>query len=104
MAPSILEYPSGCGRRLLPVLIDRIAQIDPEKPYISLARTSNPQEGFKDITFGVFARAINRCSWWIEANLGRGLEFPTIFTYLEPQDLRHTILVLAAHKTGYKVS
>lgn len=104
MAPSILEYPEGCGRRLLPALIDQIAQTDPEKPFISLARTSDPQEGFRGIAFGVFARAINRCAWWIEGNLGRGLDFLTIFTYLGPQDLRHAILVLATHKTGYKVS
>ena len=104
MASSILEYPQGCGRRLLPVLVDELAETDPKKPFISLARTSDTREGFKNITFGVFARAINRCAWWIEGNLGRGLDFPTIFTYLGPQDLRHAILVLAAHKTGYKVS
>lgn len=97
------EYPQGCGRRILPVLIDRIAETDPEKPFISIARTSDPQDGFMDITFGVFARAIDRCSWWIEENIGRGLDFQTLFSYLEPQDPRHAILVLAANKTGYKV-
>lgn len=100
----MLEYPQGCGRRLLPVLIDQIAEVDPEKPFISLARTSDPQQGFRDITFGVLARAVNRCSWWIEENIGRGRGFPTIFTYLGRQDLRHAILVLATQKTGYKVS
>lgn len=107
-APALMDKPAseslqGCGRRLLPVLIDEIAKASPEKPFISIARTSDPQDGFQDIGFGTFARAIDRCSWWIEDNLGRSTDFETLFTYLPAQDLRHAILVLAAIKTGYKV-
>ena len=100
----ILNIPDDCGHRLVPAIVDDIAARQPQKPFISLAKTSNPRDGFEDITYHAFARAIDRCAWWLEENLGRSSTFQTLFTYLEPQDLRHGILVLAAIKTGYKVS
>ena len=104
MKASFVDYPPLCGQRLLPSLVDDIALSDPQKPYISIALTANPVDGFTDVSFGTFARAVNRCSWWIEENLGQSHDFDTIFTYLPDHDLRHAILVLAAIKTGYKVS
>ena len=97
------EVPRDCGRRLLPVVVDEIAEKEPRKTFISMGRSADPKDKFKDITFQAFARAINRCAWWIEENLGRGSDFQTLFTYLDPQDIRHAILVFAAIKTGYKV-
>ena len=103
MDHSVMQCPLDCGRRLLPALIDSIARSDPERPFISLGLTSQPSDGFRDISFSAFTRAIDRCSRWLEEALGRGKNFPTLFTYLEPYDLRHAILVLAANKTGFKV-
>ena len=98
------SIPNDCGRRLVPGVVDDIAAKYPNKPFISLAKTADPADGFEDITYHTFARAVDRCAWWIEKSLGRSSTFQTLFTYLEPQDLRHGILVLAAIKTGYKVS
>ena len=100
----VSSIPDDCGHRLVPTVVDDIAAALPQKPFISLANTANPKDGFKDITYDAFARAVDRSAWWIEQNLGRSSTFETLFTYLEPQDLRHGILVLAAIKTGYKVS
>ena len=97
MAESTPDY----GQRLLPSLIDEIAHQDPERPYVSIPRTTNPQDGYRDISFSSFARSINRCSWWIEEQIGRGWNFETI-AYMGPQDLIYAILVLSSIKTGYK--
>ena len=90
------------GRRLLPSLVDEIAAECPDRPFASIPNTIKPEDGFQNINFGALARAINRCSWWIEALVGKGNGFPTI-AYMGPQDVLYLILVLACIKTGYKV-
>ncbi|KAI0008847.1 hypothetical protein F4779DRAFT_418501 [Xylariaceae sp. FL0662B] len=95
--------PEETGRRLLPTLVEEIAQSDPHRVLYSVANTRDPSEGFRDISARDFSRAVDRCSWYIENNLGRAQEnFPTL-TYMGPQDVVYAILVLAAVKTGYKV-
>ncbi|KAI5918368.1 hypothetical protein F4810DRAFT_704251 [Camillea tinctor] len=88
--------------RLLPSLVDEIAQTDPHRVLYSVAKTQNPEDGSEDIGAKTFAQAVDRCAWHIEEHLGRGQGFPTL-TYLGPQDLVYGILVLACAKTGYKL-
>lgn len=95
--------PQHCGERLIPVLIDQLAQTQPNKTFISVCRSSDAQAGFDDIGFSTLARAIDKCAWWIEQNLGRSSTFETLYTQLDPHDLRHPILVVACIKLGYKV-
>ena len=90
------------GRRLLPALVDEIATIDPERTFVHIPRSTRAQDGFQDISYRAFARAVDNCSWWIEQNLGRARGFPTI-AYMGPQDIRYLVLILACNKTGYKV-
>lgn len=90
------------GERLLPSVVDELAQSTPERVLYSLAKTKNPADGFEDITALNFAKAVDCLSWYIEENLGRGHSFPTL-TYMGPQDLLYGILVLASIKTGYKL-
>ncbi|KAI2640771.1 hypothetical protein GGS26DRAFT_539733 [Hypomontagnella submonticulosa] len=90
------------GERLLPSLLDEIAQSDPHRVLYSVSKTKNPAEGFEDIDAQTFARAVNRASWYIDRKLGRGHGFPTL-TYMGPQDLVYGILVLACIKAGYKL-
>lgn len=95
--------PEDAGRRLLPRLLDEIAQSDPHRVLYSIAKTQNPAGGFQDIDAKTFARAVNRCSWYIEKSLGRGgRDFPTL-AYMGPQDLVYPMLILACVKTGYKL-
>ena len=90
------------GQRLLPKLIDQLALEGPSQIFCSYASTPNASEGFQDVTYEQLARAINKCAWWIEEELGRSHVFKTL-TYLGPHDIRYMILTLAAIKTGYKV-
>jgi acyl-CoA synthetase (AMP-forming)/AMP-acid ligase II len=90
------------GRRLVPVLIDEIAQQTPKRVFCSIPKSSNLRDGFLDITFQDFARATNRTAGWLEENFGRSYSFETL-AYIGPSDLRYLIMVLAASKVGYKV-
>ncbi|KAF2999575.1 putative secondary metabolism biosynthetic enzyme [Neopestalotiopsis sp. 37M] len=95
--------PENAGRQLLPTLVEEIAQSDPDRVLYSVAKARDPADGFRDITAKEFSRAVDRCSWYIEHNLGKPLKnFPTL-AYMGPQDVVYAILVLASVKTGYKV-
>ena len=97
------DLPADCGRRLIPAIVDQIASSDPQKPFISIPRSLNLQDGFADISYKAFADAVNKCSWWLEKELGRSKTLAPIF-YIGPLDLRYLIVLLAAVKTGHVVS
>ncbi|KAF2875490.1 hypothetical protein BDV95DRAFT_561998 [Massariosphaeria phaeospora] len=90
------------GHRLLPALVDEIAQSDPSRIFYSVPKSKDLSHGFRDIDARTFARAVNRCSWYLEEKLGRGHGFPTL-AYMGPQDVVYAILILACVKTGYKL-
>ena len=95
---------STYGRRLLPVLVDELAATEPDRVFISVPYSKNVEDGFHDIDFRAFARAVNRCSWWIRETFGEPMStFPTI-SYFGPHDARYLMLILACNKVGYKVS
>ncbi|KAK6082253.1 Iterative polyketide synthase CazM 8 [Seiridium cupressi] len=90
------------SQRLLPSLVDEIAVNDPERIFYSISKTRDPKDGFLDLTAKTFAGAVDRVAWYLEENLGRGQDFPTL-TYLGPQDVIYAVLVLATIKAGYKL-
>lgn len=103
MENGIPQPPPQCGRRLLPVLIDEIASTYPTRLFVAIPKSSHPKDGFIDVNYSTFARAINKCARWINHELDRGQLFETI-AYIGPLDLLYPILIFAAVKTGYKVS
>ncbi len=90
------------GQRLLPTLIDEIAYSDPDRIFAAIPKTAKPEDGFDDITFYRFAKAIDRCAWWLENKLGKGKTHETI-AYIGSLDLMYHIVTLAAAKTGHTV-
>ncbi|KAI9836987.1 MAG: hypothetical protein M1819_000636 [Sarea resinae] len=91
------------GKRLVPRVVDEVATQHPHRAYASIPKSSNLQDGYRDISYAVFANAINRVAWWLDSTLGKGTSgLPTI-TYLGPPDLRYFVLAIAAAKVGYKV-
>ena len=95
--------PKNAGERLMTTVIDDVSKSDPERCFMSIQRGSDLNEGLRDVSYALIARAINRCAWWMEDLLGKGAGFPTIATYLDPMDFRHVILIFGAIKAGYKV-
>jgi len=91
------------GQRLLPVYIDEVAQTNPNRPFVSVAKTSNAIDGYFDVTFRAFSRAVNRCAWKLKRKLGQSQTFTPIL-YIGPLDIRYLIVLFAAAKTGHVVS
>ena len=103
MDASIKSAPNY-GRRVIPNLIYEIAQNEPDKEFLSLAKTTNPSDGFTSFTYGMLSRAVDAYSWWLIDRLGRNEEEQEpICTGLMPQDVRHIVLAVACVKTGYVV-
>lgn len=102
MAVRRQEYPPDCGQRLIPTLIDQYATQQPDRTFVAIPKSTDLRDGWKDISYLTYSRAINFCSWWIEENLGKGQNFETI-SYMGPLDLRYLIILIAAVKTGYTV-
>ena len=59
------------GRRLLPQIMDELAQAQPERIiFILTTRRMNVLE-FRNVTAREFVNAVNRTAWWIEERVGR---------------------------------
>ena len=98
----VLEKSANRGERLLPHLFDELAATKSDVNFVSVALSDDAEEGFHNITYRDFARAIDRCAFWLEHELGRGNDLETL-AYFGPQDLRYPIFMLGACKAGYKV-
>ena len=83
-------------------MVDIISFNAPERVFLSYQSGPSPKDGYRDFTYGEFAAAVNHYSWWLDKNLGRSDHFRTL-TYFGPWDLRSTLIMYAAVKTGHKV-
>ncbi|KAK5123225.1 hypothetical protein LTR85_003424 [Meristemomyces frigidus] len=93
----------GFGRTLMPDIIDSLANKDANRPFALIAKGATVGDGYRAVTVGQLATAINRAAWWIEEQFGKTqCGFPTV-AYMGPQDLRYTFLMLGAVKAGYKL-
>lgn len=90
------------GRRLLPQVVDSLAETDPTREYAVYPRSSDLTHGFHHVTMRELAQAVNGFAFWLEAAIGRSTTFETV-AYLGSSDIRYTIVLLAAIKCGYKV-
>jgi len=103
MGEAIPKPKEAHGRRLMTSIIDDLANSNPQKTFMSIPAGDSVTDGQRDISYGEIAQAINRSAWWIIDTLGKGVDFPSIATYLYPMDFRHVILTLGAIKAGYQV-
>lgn len=97
-----LAAPQECGRRIIPKIVDDIASNDPQRTFIAVPKASRIEDGFVDISYSRFAKAVNCCAWWIESELGWS-KTPKTLLYFGPLDYRYYIILLAAAKTGHVV-
>lgn len=98
-----LPAPAGCGRRLLSRVIDERAVSGHLRPFASIPLTNNAKDGYRDISYAVFANAINRLSSWIDDTMGTPTRQFEPIVYVAGSDLRYHILCMAAVKAGYVV-
>ncbi|RYP29495.1 hypothetical protein DL767_006685 [Monosporascus sp. MG133] len=95
--------PLKCGRRLLPAVIDERARDEPSRPWASIPIDDlDLSHGYEDVSYGMFANAINKLAWFIVNSIGRSSTFETI-AYLGTPDIRYHMIEMASCKTGHKV-
>ncbi|KAF3770725.1 hypothetical protein M406DRAFT_34511 [Cryphonectria parasitica EP155] len=96
------EIPETEEPRQVVKYLDDLAVNEPSRILYSITKTSNPADGFRDITVREVARAVDRCAWYLEETLGPAKDGQTL-TYMGPQDITYVVLVLACNKTGYRL-
>ncbi|TLS25159.1 hypothetical protein PpBr36_07938 [Pyricularia pennisetigena] len=91
--------PSGeiYGKRLIPHVIDDIAKADPKRECFSIPLSSHPEDGWKAVSYGQYATAIDRLAHHIIKTSGapRPKTFPTL-TYIGANNATYLIFAIAA--------
>ncbi|KAK0258348.1 hypothetical protein LTR35_018177 [Friedmanniomyces endolithicus] len=95
-------------QHLLPAAVDYRAKHTPEKIYAALPKGDRLEDGFFDLTYTAFARAIDAAAWWLDSVLGAKsakTKFEELATipYVGPDEFRYVLFIHAAMKTGRKV-
>ncbi|KAL7625378.1 hypothetical protein AAE478_004595 [Parahypoxylon ruwenzoriense] len=86
---------------LLPHIVDRLARERPDATYgLWPIAPASYEAGFRTISYADLANVVNGLAWWLVDKLGPGHE-NEVLTYVGPNDVRLTALVLAAVKAGY---
>lgn len=85
--------------RLIPCAIDEAARLHSQDIFASFPISRVVTDGFRNVTYGELANAINRAALWLEES---GCQSEPL-AYLAPSDLRHVILAVAAVKVGCNV-
>lgn len=90
---------------LLPNIVDRRAREKPNQAYglWPIAQASY-EAGFRTITYAQLANIINGMAWWILKHVGPPETGQPVLTYVGPNDVRLTAMILASVKAGYVVS
>jgi hypothetical protein len=70
--------PDNAGKRLIPHVIDDLANNEPSCVLYEVAVGKNVADGFLKVTCESYANAINRTAWLLEKWLGKGKTFDTI--------------------------
>jgi acyl-coenzyme A synthetase/AMP-(fatty) acid ligase len=89
--------------RTLPQIVDDLARDKPSYAYGCwfTSQDSSPA-GVQIFTYAQLSNIVNRLACWLIEQLGRGRQ-GEVLTYVGPNDVRFTALVLATIKTGFRV-
>jgi acyl-CoA synthetase (AMP-forming)/AMP-acid ligase II len=98
-----LSVPVNCGQRLLPAVLDEIAASDPKRTFVSVPNSSDLSQGFRDIDYGTFGKAVDKYAGWLRTQFDADVGQHTIL-YLGPLDIRYLLVILGTPKAGHIVS
>lgn len=82
----------------MPILIDRIAHDDPDRPYAELAVEGGALSTYRTMSMAQLARAIDQAAYWMNEHF-EGASTKGYVAYAGPQDLRYLIFIIAGIKT-----
>jgi acyl-CoA synthetase (AMP-forming)/AMP-acid ligase II len=101
--PHLPEWHIG-KKDILVNIVDYMARKAPRALYAEFPISpTSYKAGYRKITYGDLANAVNGVAWWLEKMLGKGRNFETL-AYVGPNDMRYNVIILGAVKAGYKVS
>ncbi|KAK2603194.1 hypothetical protein N8I77_009668 [Diaporthe amygdali] len=93
---------SGWQGETLPSMVDRLARDNPNGVYgLWPTAPTSYDLGFRTITYAQLANIVNGLAWLIVKELWPGTEDHPVLTYVGPNDVRLTAMILAAVKTNY---
>jgi acyl-CoA synthetase (AMP-forming)/AMP-acid ligase II len=98
-----LSVPVNCGKRLLPAVLDEIAASDPKRTFISVPKSSDLSQGFRDIDYGTFGKAVDKYAGWLRTQFDADVGQKTVL-YFGPLDIRYLLVILGTPKAGHIVS
>ena len=76
--PTIFQPSHASPKRLIHLIPDELAVAVPDHPLFSYPRTTNLQDGFRDVSSRSFANAINNTAWYLRSTLGEPKSFETV--------------------------
>lgn len=91
------------SRRLLINAIAERAKYAPNHTYMHYPSKDWETTGYRTITLGQYAAAVDRVAHWLDDQLGDASSSETV-AYYGPNDPRYAIIVPAVIKTGRRVS
>jgi acyl-CoA synthetase (AMP-forming)/AMP-acid ligase II len=92
------------GQRLLAHVLDYRAKEEPAGLFGTVPLVvDDHRPGWRKVTYGEIARAVDFTAWWIEKHLGLGTKAETL-TYMGANDIRYIIMSIACFKTRHSVS
>ncbi|PHH93094.1 hypothetical protein CDD83_946 [Cordyceps sp. RAO-2017] len=92
------------GQRLAVNIIDETAAKEPNRAFVCAPRTSDPRDGWEEISYQQISNAINNAATDIVKRFGSAPKdsFPTV-AYIGPNDVRYLIMMMGCIKAGYQV-
>ena len=79
------------------------SQYSHRRPFASIPRSGNVSDGYRDISYQLFANAIDRLARWDAPRTGRPRTEDEALVYLAKAGLGHQVLMMVAVKAGYIV-
>lgn len=105
MGSIAVDASSDMSRRLMPMVVDQIAETEPDTVWAAVPISTKTSPRYLDISYRQFANAINGIAWWLEKELGRGdTTEPLAYFGSGSSDIGYIILLVGAVKAGYFVS
>lgn len=96
----------GPDAKLWPQFVDHLARNQPDAAYgLWPVAHDSYDAGFHTITYRQLSNIVNGLAWWVVKQLGAGQDGQeAVLTYVGPNDVRLTAMILASVKAGYVVS
>lgn len=85
-------------------MVDRLARNKPKGVYGLWPTVPTSYDlGFREVDYAQLANIVNGLAWWITEQLGPAKRDHPVLTYVGPNDVRLTAMILASVKAGYVV-